>query len=144
MIRQDVRNVKRYCSEPLENIENYDKAIADTEHVWDCHHRNEICLANQSRLDKGLTTRKQLIADGMYYHRPACELIFLRHDEHTTLHNLHSSEESKRRKSNAHKGKPSGMKGKNHSEETRRKVSESLRRYWMSQRIKTSSTVGLS
>ena len=86
MIRQDVRNVKRYCSEPLENIENYDKAIADTEHVWDCHHRNEICLANQSRLDRGITTREQLIADGMYFHRPACELIFLRRDVHKSLH----------------------------------------------------------
>lgn len=86
MIRQDVRNVKRYCSEPLENIENYDKAVADTEHVWDCHHRNEICLANQSRLDRGITTREQLIADGMYFHRPACELIFLRRDVHKSLH----------------------------------------------------------
>lgn len=86
MIRQDVRNVKRYCSEPLENIENYDKAVADTEHVWDCHHRNEICLANQSRLDRGITTREQLIADGMYFKRPACELIFLRRDVHKSLH----------------------------------------------------------
>ena len=33
---------KRYCKEDLSKIENYDKAIADTSQIWDCHHRTEI------------------------------------------------------------------------------------------------------
>ena len=31
-----------YCSEDISNIENYDKAIADKEQTWVCHHRLEI------------------------------------------------------------------------------------------------------
>lgn len=95
--------VKAYCSEPLENIENYDKAIADDKHMWDCHHRNEICEANRSRSDGGKTTWRGLIADGMYWHRPASELIFLRRDAHLSLH---------------HKGNPLSL-------ESRRKMSDS-------------------
>lgn len=89
----------RYCSEPIENIENYSEAVADKEHMWDCHHRNEICLANQSRLDRGITSKAQLIADGMYYNRPASELIFLRQDAHMRLHYMDRSrsEETKRK-----------------------------------------------
>ena len=70
---------KRYCSEPLENIENYDKAVADTEHMWHCHHRLEV--QGQFRNSKKLLKRC-----GMYYHRPASELMFLRHDVHGRLH----------------------------------------------------------
>lgn len=79
-------HTKRFCSEPLSHIENYEVAISYSEHLWDCHHRNEICEANRSRSDRGITPRKQLIADGMYYNRPASELIFLRHDVHRSLH----------------------------------------------------------
>ena len=82
MISHYYRNLKRYCSEPLENIENYDKAVADTEHMWDCHHRAEI-------LPCGRYTRAQLQKHGMYWYRPSSELIFLRHDEHWKLHNAY-------------------------------------------------------
>ena len=81
MISRDPR-LRRYCSEDLSRIENYDKAVADTKHVWDCHHRAEI-------LPCGVFTPKQLQKHGLYWHRPASELIFLRHDEHTMLHNGH-------------------------------------------------------
>lgn len=97
---------KMYCSEPLENIENYDLAVADKEHLWDCHHRNEICLANQSRLDRGITSKEQLIADGMYWHRPASELIFIRRDEHTRLHNLNQSQETRMTRTLANTNNP--------------------------------------
>lgn len=83
------RELKQYCSEPLENIENYEKAIADTEHVWDCHHRAEI-------LPCGVYTRQQLVKAGMYWNRPASELIFLLHGEHRRLHNLNQSQETHR------------------------------------------------
>ena len=78
-----------YCSEPLENIENYDKAVADTEHVWDCHHRAEI-------LPCGVYSREALKKTGLYWHRPARELIFLRHDEHIRLHTMNQSQETRR------------------------------------------------
>lgn len=126
MIRKD-KDLSRYCSEPLENIENYDKAIADDKHMWDCHHRNEICEANRSRSDRGVTSKEQLIADGMYYNRPACELIFLRHDEHRKLHAQNMSEETKHKISEKMRGKPSCNKGKPRSLETKLKMSKSLK-----------------
>lgn len=73
------QRMKAYCSEPLENIENYDKAIADKEHMWHCHHRLEV--QGQFRNSKELLERC-----GMYWDRPANELIFLRMDEHRRLH----------------------------------------------------------
>ena len=35
--------LKRYCYEP-ELVENYDKAMADTEQLWVCHHRVETIM----------------------------------------------------------------------------------------------------
>lgn len=71
--------MKAYCSEPLENIENYQQAVEDNEHIWVCHHRAEI-------LPCGRYTADQLKKHGLYWHRPASELIFLRPDVHTSLH----------------------------------------------------------
>ena len=104
------RNMKNYCSEPIENIENYDKAVADTEHMWDCHHRAEI-------LPCGRYTVAQLQKHGLYWHRPASELVFLRYDVHTSLHH--------KGKIAWNKGKPAWNKGKHPCEEHRRKMSES-------------------
>lgn len=123
MISNDKWHLEKFCSEPLENIENYQKAVNDTEHMWECHHRNEICLANQSRLDKGLTTREQLKADGMYYNRPACELIFLRQDEHRALHAMNRKPETTRRMAEASSRR---MRGAKRSEEVIRKMAKSL------------------
>lgn len=89
MIRKDM-NFSRYCSEPLENIENYDNAAADTEHLWECHHRAEI-------LPCGSYSREDLKKVGLYWERPASELIFLRHDEHRTLHAKNRKPETSRR-----------------------------------------------
>lgn len=78
MISQS-HHTKRFCSEPLENIENYDKAVIDTQ-LWECHHRREID-------DDGTKhSKEELISRGLYWHRPASELIFLRHDIHRSLH----------------------------------------------------------
>lgn len=70
---------RRFCSEPLENIENYQYAVNDSEHMWECHHRLEI----QGQFRNSVKLLKRC---GMYWHRPASELIFLRHDVHRSLH----------------------------------------------------------
>ena len=79
MISTTMDKLKRYCSEPIENIENYQEAVNDKEHVWQCHHRLEV--QGQFRNSKELLERC-----GMYWNRPARELIFLRMDEHKRLH----------------------------------------------------------
>lgn len=148
---------KLFCSEPIENIENYEEAVNDKEHMWDCHHRAEI-------LPCGVFTPKQLQKHGLYWHRPACELIFLTSSAHRRLHNLHSSEETNRKRSDAqrgkhmshdtrrkmsesHKGKPPGnkgktswSKGKHFSDEHRRKIAESLRR-WFAERKRNGGAI---
>ena len=71
------RTIKDYCCEDPHLIENYNDAINDKTQTWDCHHRLEIDL------DK---TGKELEELGLYYNRPANELIFLTHNEHIKLH----------------------------------------------------------
>lgn len=63
-----------FCDKP-ELIENYDKAIADTTQIWECHHRMEEYFP-----------RKTLIAIGWYYDCRPDELIFLTKKEHQHLH----------------------------------------------------------
>ena len=111
------RTIKKFCKDDISLIENYDKAIADTTQVWHCHHRRET-----------IYSRSGLIEIGEYYNRPACELIFLTKSEHMRLHKLgkQPSEESRKKMSEAHKGKPSGMNGKHHSAETCNKISDAL------------------
>ena len=65
------------------------------------------------------TPTKELKASKMYYHRPAEELIFLTESEHDSLHHKgkHHTEETKKKISESHKGK-------HHSEETKKKIGE--------------------
>lgn len=111
---------RKYCSEPLSNIENYEKAIADTTQTWACHHRLEINPFNSNREDRGIVSQKQLMEDEMFWNRPACELIFLTKSEHSSLHHKGKtlSDEHRRRLSESHKSE-------NLSEETKRRLSES-------------------
>ena len=97
---------ENYCKE-YENIENYQKALADNFKGWCCHHRKGVYIP-----------REELISLGMYYDRPASELIFLTRSEHKSLHK--PSEEAKKKIAEANKGKK-------RSEETRKCVSESLK-----------------
>ena len=89
---------KKYCRDDLSKIENYEQAIADTTQTWQCHHRLEFTLVGEFAL-----SRDQLKMHDMYYNRPYYELIFLTKAEHRRLH----------------------RKGEQHSEESRRKMSES-------------------
>lgn len=134
MINTKIKPCMRYWADgELSKIENYDKAIADTTQVWDCHHRLEVQNGKP-------VLKKDLIAQGLYYHRPAEELIFLTEKDHCLLHcksnkNLGGigkdnpfygkkhSEETKAKISESRKGKPAWNKGKHLSEEWREKIS---------------------
>ena len=78
--------VKKFCCEDISLIENYNKAIANSEQTWHCHHRNET--------DFGLSMNK-LKAMGLYWNRPANELIFLTESEHKSLHAKNMTSEHK-------------------------------------------------
>ena len=97
---------KQYCKEP-EKIENYEKAKKDNFKGWECHHRLETHTSDGKRRDVDIP-HKELKALGMYYNRPATELIFLTTREHNAFK----------------KGKPGPNKGKKFSEETRNKMRE--------------------
>lgn len=113
-----------FCKDDISLIENYDKAIADKTQTWHCHHRREI-----------IYSKSDLIEICEYYHRPAIELIFLTPNEHMSLHRKGKkhSEETKRKISEANKGKNTWMKGTHQSEESKRKKSESMKgkNIWM-------------
>ena len=115
------KQAKRFCKEDISKIKNCDLAIADKTQTWDCHHMTETWWH---------CSKKELIENECYYHRKACELIFLTHAEHIRLHNTgksymrgkHLSDETKKKLSESMKGK---NLGKVLSDEARKKMSES-------------------
>ena len=129
-----------YCKD-YENIENYDKAKKDNFKGWHCHHRLETHNSDGERRIVDIR-QKELIALGMYYNRPAEELIFLTSREHNAFKKgrRHSEEarrkmseahkgnkfsgEHKKKLSEAHKGKSTWSKGKKFSAEYKNKISE--------------------
>lgn len=139
---------ERYCKE-YENIENYDKALKDNFKGWEVHHRLETHNSDGERREVDIGY-KELKALGIYYNRPAEELIFLTSSEHSVLHTKgkqawnkgkkmseefcrkdseshkgkHASDETRRKMSAMRKGEKHPMYGKHHSEETRNKISE--------------------
>ena len=115
-----MRDYKHFCNN-IENVENYERAKANNFECWICHHRLETHFSDGTERPKNAQISvEELIALGIYYHRPAEELIFLTIKEHQNVHfrGKHISEEHKRKISDANKGKK-------HSEEARRKMSES-------------------
>ena len=133
------KNIYGYCSEDISLIENYEMAKNDPTQIWDIHHRRET-----------IYTRDGLIEIGEYYDRPAAELIFLKRSEHNRIHNSgkHHSEDAKKRMreaalnlpeekrerqrlavSAARKGKSPWMKGRRHSEESKKLISEKRKSY---------------
>ena len=73
------RYVREFCCEDASKIENYNEAVSDTTQTWHCHHRMETDCAT-------ILIKEYLIENGLYYNRPASELILLTQHEHMSLH----------------------------------------------------------
>ena len=80
MTKAQRRNWYKFCSEPLDKIEHYEEALAEGFKGWCMHHRLEI------QPDGTRVSMQELKDNGLYYDRPASELIFLRFGEHSSLH----------------------------------------------------------
>lgn len=86
-------------------------------------------LSSQTRVS---IYKKGLIEIGEYYHRPACELIFLTKTEHTKIHKKgnkncigkYHSEDTKKRMSKAKAGNKNPFFGKHLSKEHKDKISK--------------------
>ena len=125
----NIKNLEKYCTN-YKKIENYEEALTSPLR-YDLHHRREIS-ENKSR--------KDLIAENLYYYRPATELIFIEAGEHVRLHHKgkpspwlgkHCSAETKQKMSEALKGEKCYMYGKPKSAETRKKISDAKRgKHW--------------
>ena len=119
----------KFCKDDITKIQNYDKAIADPMQTWELHHRLELTLDGEFA-----HSREELKRLDMYYNRPYFELIFLTPSAHRILHTESKalSDETKRKRSEAKKGKPlseetckkltEAHKGKHHSDETKQKI----------------------
>ena len=115
------KQAQKYCNTSISEIENYEKAVNDTTHMWHCHHRLE-CV------DGVFTPLAELKKKDLYYNRPASELIFLTVSAHRSLHCKDPQFSIKM--SDAHKGKSPYNKGKKISNELKRKISESTKHTW--------------
>lgn len=111
---------KRFCSENIELIENYDKAVADKTQTWHLHHRKEI--------DFGYS-RQELQDMNMYFSVPASDLIFLTPSEHRSIHSSNLREETREKKRVSMKGK-NKFCGRIRSEESKIKQGETMRKLW--------------
>src|SRR5574344_1590351 len=80
------RRLRKYFCMNLEEVENYEEAKKDNFIKWDIHHRLETNTLDGIRRSVNITS-KELRKLGMYYNRPASELIFMKHSEHISLHN---------------------------------------------------------
>lgn len=113
--------VKIYCCEDLSKIENYDIAINDKSQTYDCHHRLETHYLNGEERDI-IMTHDELIESGIYYNRPASELIFLTRKEHNKVHEKYvvsrsTSPEALYKNSIHNMGELNGFYRKHHSKE---------------------------
>ena len=115
-----------FCNEEISNIENYKEALEDENETWVCHHKLE--LHNDYR-----NTVEEMKLMNLYYNRPACELIFMRRGEHTTLHckGKSLSEEHKANLSKAHLGNSGYWTGKKRifTEEHKANLSKAMKLY---------------
>lgn len=113
----DLKYYKHYYCKDIEKVENFEKAKADNFKGWHCHHRLETHNSDGERRLVDIS-HNELKALGMYYNRPADELIFLTSREHNAFKKgQQKSEETRKKLSEA-------KKGKRHSEEHKKKLSE--------------------
>ena len=83
MSNKKKQNWKRYCKDRIELVQNFYQAEADGFEGWCIHHRMEIWS------DGTIVYRDDLKQKGLYWHRPAIELIFMKTADHMKLHNSH-------------------------------------------------------
>lgn len=102
--------VYSYCKEDVSLIENYEQAINDKTQTWHCHHRLETDLS---------LSADELVSKGLYYDRPANELIFLTPSEHMRIHTIIFNSTI-----NRHIGEKNSMYGRNHKEESKQLMSK--------------------
>lgn len=106
--REFSNNWFKFCREPLENIEGWDKMLNDrSDQCWHLHHRDEI--------KEGIVvSREELISRGVYYNLTPDKLIFLTESEHMSMHNTGKtlSEKTKKKISEKKIGKQNPMYGK--------------------------------
>ena len=129
-----IEKVSKFCKDYTQ-IENYEDAVNDKSQVWVCHH-----------ILGEILTSEQLKDHDFYYDVPPCMLKFVTRAEHARIHmsGKKFSEETRKKISEAHKGKipwnkskkckpiteeharkmHEAWKGKHHTEESRRKISE--------------------
>lgn len=136
-----LRTIKIFCKDDITKIQNYEVALADTSQTWHCHHRLETHkYKDRSRKewierDESIPSQ-ELKALGLYYDRPAEELIFMTKSDHSSLHHrgMKVSEETKRKIGQGNKGKVRSeelkkqlsdrLKGRRFTEDHKQKISE--------------------
>ena len=79
-------NFLKYCRE-IERVENFKEAEKDNFEGWVVHHRYETETSDGNPRSQELLS-DELKALGMYYDRPANELIFMRRSEQTEEHKV--------------------------------------------------------
>ena len=114
--------MKMYCRDDLSKIENYEQAINDKENMWVCHHRLELTLDGEEAL-----SQKDLMRMNMYYHRPYFELIFIKDIDHRKLHARFLNDWITEESLNKIREK---RKGTVVNEETRKKISKTVKQRW--------------
>ena len=118
-----------YCKN-YQDIENYKKAKAYNFKGWCCHHRLETNNSDGERRLVDITV-DELLALGMYYNRPASELIFLTSREHKQLHMKGEKNPMYGKKHSVEAINKMSEAHKNISEETKNKLSEAAKgRHW--------------
>ena len=116
------KTVIKYCVEgEISKIENYSLALQDTTQIWVIHHRFEthyssgniwVLLENEKSV-------QELKKEGLYYNRPASELIFLTASEHMSLHNTWKKRKTKTNDGTWKKGHTPWNAGTTYDEERR-------------------------
>lgn len=119
--------MERYCCDDIRLIENYDLALRDEDRMWACHHRLETHDENGNLRDK-FVARQELIDKGLYYSRPASELIFMTVKDHMALHKNGKANKGRRHTEETKRKIGQRHKGRKRPEETKRKMREAWER----------------